>query len=378
MSIKFIKNKKFKYESKTINIDDIAYISNNIRINDKIPAGKTISNITQSDIHKVMLEEDSVVSLRSTLIKNGGLLDQIYVIESEHNPHIKSFNKKYVVIEGNSRLCIFKEQLKNTSSDIWSKISCDVLLGEIPELEIKEIMRIFHKKGKTPWRPANKARDLLEQLPNGLKSLDSTNEDDRKKVNTLLKTESMRIEKLDKVVHAITYHDEYKQTFHNHGRKPPYEAIEEVFSKKGLIKHGLKSEKNVRERILDVLLENPGTSHRAPIETINKICSKMDKHAKSFFDNELDVDDLEEILKGKTGKTNITFRTKDFAKFLQNSRVAPDIDKLDKHGLNSLANDLKIVYEKAFEHRNRVLKKLNKAEKVMAVTQKDKKKSKIK
>ena len=85
------------------------------------------------------MEEDSVVSLRSTLIKNGGLLDQIYVIESEHNPHIKSFNKKYVVIEGNSRLCIFKEQLKNTKYKTFTVK--EILLNKSDQTWVIELIK---------------------------------------------------------------------------------------------------------------------------------------------------------------------------------------------------------------------------------------------
>lgn len=98
----------------------------------------------------------SFSALRESIRVNRGIIHPIIV---NHTPE-----DKYIVIEGNTRLQIYREFFKNTNDSIWSTIRC-IVYENLSKEEIDSIRLQSHMVGPRDWDAYSKAK-YLDQLYN--------------------------------------------------------------------------------------------------------------------------------------------------------------------------------------------------------------------
>jgi hypothetical protein len=136
-----IENKKIQTQIKELDIFELKYFLENPRINYMM--AKSINTATQDDIDKRLWSLESVKRLSEAIDKNGGLLEEIIVMNNE-------------VVEGNSRLCayrhLYKEAAENEKSK-WRKIRAKVIMDNLTSKELFLLLGNLHISGKTEWDP---------------------------------------------------------------------------------------------------------------------------------------------------------------------------------------------------------------------------------
>lgn len=100
-------------------------------------------------------EESSTTfsSLQRSILANGGVINPIIVRKKNDN--------RYVAVEGNTRLCIYKEFQKDGKPGDWSKIKA-ICYKDINQNEIEKIRLQAHLVGPRPWDAYAKAKYLYE------------------------------------------------------------------------------------------------------------------------------------------------------------------------------------------------------------------------
>lgn len=145
-----ILEKEIPVDSDYMEIQDLMYLRSNPRIFvgtlDIAGFEGMLSNQQQEEIHKVLLREQSVKTLKSDVEKNVGLMEPILV----------RYDTKEV-IEGNSRLAVYKELHKqHPEKDEWSLIPCDIV-SSLTDEEQSAYLNQIHVKGKSQWSAHAKA-----------------------------------------------------------------------------------------------------------------------------------------------------------------------------------------------------------------------------
>ncbi|MFH0975876.1 MAG: ParB/Srx family N-terminal domain-containing protein [Spirochaetota bacterium] len=151
-----------EYSIKLIPIKDIELDKSNPRIaqflefyGDDIPSEQIALALgvgdSQTDGNGVTFQ-----SLKTSIKTNGGIIHPIIVNDKS--------DKKYVVIEGNTRLAIYKEFHDKKIPGKWDKILSIVYKAMTPE-EIDAIRLQSHLVGPRAWDPYSKAK-YLEYLRN--------------------------------------------------------------------------------------------------------------------------------------------------------------------------------------------------------------------
>lgn len=110
----------------------------------------------QAFIEQKMLEQPSVKNLIPDIKRHGGLIEPIVV--------------KYdtlEVIEGNSRLAVFRKLYKeDANQEKWGKIRC--IVTKLTSEQQDNYLHQIHVKGKTPWSPYEKANIFYTRNQNGV------------------------------------------------------------------------------------------------------------------------------------------------------------------------------------------------------------------
>ena len=140
----------------TVNVEDIAFDTDNPRI--KMALEKYGARLTPERIYFALRSatEDgkggssSFSSLRDSIRVNGGITVPITVV-------IKDGEK--VCIDGNTRLAIYKDFLKQEVSDDWSKIK-SIVIENADQRDIETIRVSAHLIGTKQWPAYEKARYL--------------------------------------------------------------------------------------------------------------------------------------------------------------------------------------------------------------------------
>ena len=99
----------------------------------------------QDRIYKRLLREPSVRNLKPQIEKDGGLQDPVIV-----RMHGRQ------VIEGNSRLAVYRKLWDETGDDQWAHIRC-LVVTELTDDQQTRLLAQTHLIGKTDWSPYAKA-----------------------------------------------------------------------------------------------------------------------------------------------------------------------------------------------------------------------------
>ena len=99
----------------------------------------------QDIIFKKLMQEPSVRNLKPEIRRHGGLMEPILVRHDTME-----------VIEGNSRLAVFRELKKAEPGGEWESIPCDIVSG-LTDKQQAAFLNQIHVKGKTQWSAYEKA-----------------------------------------------------------------------------------------------------------------------------------------------------------------------------------------------------------------------------
>ena len=99
----------------------------------------------QEIIYEKLLEEPSVRNLIPEIKRHGGLMEPILIRHDTME-----------VIEGNSRLAVYRNLYKDTGDGDWELIPCDVV-SSLTDKQQATLLNQVHVKGKTNWSAYEKA-----------------------------------------------------------------------------------------------------------------------------------------------------------------------------------------------------------------------------
>lgn len=135
-------------EFKEIDISELRYWRENPRVDSMLKQSFPDGNATEDDIEKALWELESVKELYTDIKKNEGLKDEILV-------------KDNLVLEGNSRLCAYRQLYKKATNDDerirWLGIRARVIPDDTSSEAIFSILGTWHIKGKAQWRTYEKS-----------------------------------------------------------------------------------------------------------------------------------------------------------------------------------------------------------------------------
>ena len=336
-----INKKKFPVRLEEINVEDIAFHNDNIRINDKMKGSTTKENITQDQIKEILRKEESVENLKANLNNNSGNSDPIIVVEKKTNPEYKYFDCKYVVIEGNSRLCITKDLLHTTHKKDYKNIPSLVLMAELDHSHLRALQRIYHREGKTPWRAANVCKAMLEDVGGSTKIFQSDKKEDEDQIKKACEENEVKRDMLEKQCYLSEACDRVAHKFAEKRIPIKFEMINEMFSKKGLKEKGLYENTSLQDKIVDeIIIPSSGHEHRGYLQTLS---NAPDKLFKKWHNDEIDLTELQSKMEGSGGKENIVKRTTDFVNLFKSAKYKKYIGDLEKRGVDVLKHDVGIL-----------------------------------
>ena len=106
---------------------------------------KLIEEEQQEIIFKNLLQEQSVKNLTPDIKRHGGLMEPILVRHDTKE-----------VIEGNSRLAVYRELNENAEDGEWEFIPCNIV-SRLTDEQQAAFLNQIHVKGKTQWSAYEKA-----------------------------------------------------------------------------------------------------------------------------------------------------------------------------------------------------------------------------
>ena len=123
------------------------------RSNPRIARGIAYYDPITSDVMALLLgsSSEACASLRESIRENKGIINPIVVN--------KSINGTYIVIEGNTRLQIYKDFIKNGEPGDWTKIRA-IVYDDLKSDEMHSIRLQAHLVGPREWDPYSKAMYL--------------------------------------------------------------------------------------------------------------------------------------------------------------------------------------------------------------------------
>ena len=142
-------------EIRFLKVTDLRYYKENPRIFSILK--QLGSSVTQEQIQQKLWEQDATKDLYRDIERNGGLLEEIIVQDDE-------------VLEGNTRLCVYRHLLKRAvekkdseGTKRWELIRAKILPGGTSDKTIFAILGVLHIRGKAQWRPYEQASYLFRQ-----------------------------------------------------------------------------------------------------------------------------------------------------------------------------------------------------------------------
>ena len=167
-----INGKNIKTKTSFLELEDVAYYQLNPRANFHfVKQGKDPKTATFTEIHNFMKNASSVTNILQGFKKRANKYtgDSIIVCNSEDLDWTNSFRKKYIVIEGNSRLRFFHllqetNVLDETEKNSFKKVKAEIIQDKITEEDVDAYLSSVHVTQKTPWAPESQAYHFKRRL----------------------------------------------------------------------------------------------------------------------------------------------------------------------------------------------------------------------
>ena len=132
-----------------VNIDTLKFLKDNPRVYAVTHGHPDFDNLIEEEqqdvIFKNLLKEPSVKNLIPDVQRHGGLIDPILIRHDTKE-----------VIEGNSRLAVYRDLYRKEKKGEWEFIPCDIVSNLTDEQQAAFLNQI-HVKGKTQWSAYEKA-----------------------------------------------------------------------------------------------------------------------------------------------------------------------------------------------------------------------------
>lgn len=132
-----------------LEINDLKFLKDNPRVYACTHGEPDFDDLTdeeqQDRIFQKLLQEPSVKNLRPEVKRHGGLMEPILVRHDTKE-----------VIEGNSRLAVYRQLQQEKAEGEWELIPCDIVSSLTDEQQAAFLNQI-HVKGKTSWSAYEKA-----------------------------------------------------------------------------------------------------------------------------------------------------------------------------------------------------------------------------
>ena len=130
-------------------IDQLLFLPDNPRVYAAIREMPDFTDLTTEEkqvrIYERLLREPSVKNLIPEIKKDGGLQEPIIV---RHDT--------LQVIEGNSRLAVYKKLWDDTNEEKWERIRC-LVVSSLTDDQQTRLLGQIHLHGRTEWSPHAKA-----------------------------------------------------------------------------------------------------------------------------------------------------------------------------------------------------------------------------
>ena len=151
-----------KVSSDSWDIYDLNFLEDNPRVFSCVHGEDGFSDLSheekQERIYKKLLEEQSVKNLIPEIKRHGGLMDNILIRHDRKE-----------VIEGNSRLAVYRKLHKQEPDGNWDSIPCDIV-GTLTKKQQDAYLNQIHVRGKTTWSAYEKANFAYVRYERGMHS----------------------------------------------------------------------------------------------------------------------------------------------------------------------------------------------------------------
>ena len=165
-------------------IDQLHFLPDNPRVYASIREMPDFTDLTPEEkqvrIYKHLLQEPSVRNLIPEIRRDGGLQEPIIVRHDTRQ-----------VIEGNSRLAVYRKLLEETGDEKWTEIRC-LVVSSLTDDQQTRLLGQTHLHGRTEWSPYAKALFCFRWV-----------DEDGKDANTLSKLSGLSVEEINKNVKII-------------------------------------------------------------------------------------------------------------------------------------------------------------------------------
>ena len=166
-------------------IHDLQFLPNNPRVYAAIRQMKDFDGLTSEEkqvrIYQRLLKEPSVRNLEPEIKRDGGLQEPIIV----------RMDGGRQVIEGNSRLAVYRKLWDETQDDQWARIRC-LVVTELTDDQQTRLLAQTHLLGKTDWSPYAKALFCFQWV-----------KEEKKNIADLVKLSGLTAQKIKKNVKII-------------------------------------------------------------------------------------------------------------------------------------------------------------------------------
>lgn len=165
-------------------IHELHFLPDNPRVYAAIREMTDFGDLTPDEkqvrIYERLLQEPSVNNLIPEIKRDGGLQDPVIVRMDRRQ-----------VIEGNSRLAVFRKLWKDTHDDQWAYIRC-LVVTQLTDDQQTRLLAQTHLHGKTEWSPYAQALFCFRWI-----------EEEGKDIATLVKLSGLTAAKIKKNVKVI-------------------------------------------------------------------------------------------------------------------------------------------------------------------------------
>ncbi len=234
----------------------------------------------QDLIYKKLLEEPSVRKLVPEIVRHGGLIEPILIRRDTME-----------VIEGNSRLAVYRKLHQQGEPGDWERIQCNVVTGLTDDQQAAFLNQI-HVKGKTQWSAYEKANFAYVRKDQGW-SVD--------KVAELFGESSVTIRTRVKVVEMMKHNEDNDRSHFSY-----YDVLVRNTS---VLKEMEKSDK-LTEVLFGKIknMESEVEEHKFTAQDLRKklpVILKKPKVLKKFSDGKIELDEGFQLAKISKVEENV-------------------------------------------------------------------------
>ena len=252
-----------------IHIDQLKFLKDNPRVYACTHGHPEFENLIEGEqqeiILKKLLEEPSVKNLIPDVKRHGGLMESILIRRDTME-----------VIEGNSRLAVYRKLYQDKEKGEWEFIPCEIV-SKLTDDQQAAFLNQIHVKGKTQWSAYEKANFAYVRKEQGW-GID--------KIAKLFGESEATIRTRVKIIQTMKDNKDNQQS---------HFSFYDVLVRKPEISNAINEDANLRDCLMQKI-KNLGTEEDSEFtaqELRNKfpVVLKKPKVLKKYIDGEIDLDE---------------------------------------------------------------------------------------